>query len=317
MTQTQLEMTLPEAKLPRRPSGPGYRAMQRRRSIAGFAMTLPAIIAVVLFFLVPLVLVVWISLNYWPLLGVPRFIGIDNFTRAFTDDFFMRAVGFTLLYTAIITPVLFVIGLSLALLVRRARPGVGIFRTIFFIPVVIGLAAASYTWVWLVQAGIGPLVDIAKRLGLADSTTNWLASPGSALGVIIVMITWKQVGLQMLLFMAGLQSIPEELEDAARVDGASRLQVLRYVFLPLLRPTFALVLVFGLAHSLLAFDQFFIVTGGGPSQSTITAVFSIYRSSFISFDLGYGSALSMIALVALAIVSAIQLLILRNSDNEQ
>ncbi|WP_033373952.1 carbohydrate ABC transporter permease [Glaciibacter superstes] len=291
-------------------------SIRRRRSVAGLLMTAPAIIAVSLFFFVPLVLVVWISLHRWPILGANKFLGIDNFVRAFNDEAFISAASFTALYTVIITPILFVIGLTLALLVRRQRRGVGIFRTVFFLPVVIGLAAASYIWVWLVQSGIGPLLNIAVWLGLVDSNTNWLASTQGALGVIVVMITWKAVGMQMLLFMAGLQSIPVELEDAAKVDGASRLQTMLYVFLPLLRPTIVLILVFGVSHSLLAFDQFYIVTGGGPAQSTITAVFSIYRASFVSFDLGYGSALSLIALVVLAIVSAVQLLLLRNSDND-
>jgi len=295
--------------------GPSIAAMRRRRSLAGLVMTGPAMIAVAFFFFVPLVLVVWMSLHRWPILGQPKLIGIDNFTRALSDDQFMSAAGFTALYTVIITPILFVLGFGLALLVRRKLRGIGFFRTIFFIPVVIGLAAASYMWVWLVQPALGPLSDLAVRLGLADSHTNWLSTKGGALALIIVMITWKQVGMQMLLFMAGLQSIPAELEEAARVDGATRLQTIRYVFLPMLRPTIVLVLVFGVSHSLLAFDQFYIVTGGGPSQSTITMVYLIFRASFVSFDLGYGSALSLIALVVLAIVSAAQMLLLRNTDN--
>jgi multiple sugar transport system permease protein len=291
-------------------------ALKRRRSLTGMLMTAPVLLAVTVFFFLPLCLMFWMSLNRWPIMGTQTFIGLDNFVRAFGDEKFRSAAAFTLTYTVIITPILFVIGLSLALLVRRQRKGTGFFRTVYFMPVVIGLAAASYLWVWLVQSGVGPLVDLAARFGLADRNTNWLASPGGALAVVIVMVIWKAVGMQMLLLMAGLQSIPEELEEAARIDGASRFQVILYVFLPLLRPTIALVLVFGVAHSLLAFDQFYIMTGGGPAQSTITAVFSIYRSSFVQFELGYGAALSVIILVALAIVSGLQMLLLRNSDND-
>ncbi len=304
---------LQRAARPRNRSG--LATIRRRRSVAGLAMTAPAIVAVVVFFFVPLVLVVWMSLHQWPILGAHKFIGLQNFTRAFTSPEFHAAAKFTLLYTVIITPILFVVGLTLAFLVRRARPGVGFFRTVYFLPVVTGMAAASYLWVWMVQTGLGPLADLATRLGLADRQTNWLAAPGSALAVIIVMILWKSVGMQMLLFMAGLQGIPVEVEEAARVDGASRWQTLRLIFLPLLRPTIVLVLVFGVSHSLLAFDQFYIVTAGGPSQSTITVVFLIFRSSFVQFNLGYGAALSLIALVALAIVSAAQMRLLRSSDN--
>ena len=132
---------------------------------------------------------------------------------------------------------------------------------------------------------------------------------------MVVSITWKVVGLQMLLLLSGLQSIPEELEEAARIDGAGRGAVFRYITLPLLRPTLALVLVFSVAGSLLAFDQFFIMTNGGPSSSTITAVYQIYRVSFVQFHLGYGAALSVLLMAVLAIVSAVQLLLLRNTDN--
>jgi multiple sugar transport system permease protein len=199
---------------------------------------------------------------------------------------------------------------------RQQRPGVGIFRTIFFMPVVIGLAAASYLWVWLVQSGIGPVWNFAFSLGLADRTTNWLASPVSAVAIVIIMVVWKAVGLQMLLQMSGLQSIPPELEEAARIDGASRGQVLVHILLPLLRPTFAMLMVFSVGGSLLAFDQFYIMTGGGPAKATTTAVFSIYRSSFVSYELGYGAALSLVLLVVLACVSALQFVIMPRQETQ-
>jgi multiple sugar transport system permease protein len=121
----------------------------------------------------------------------------------------------------------------------------------------------------------------------------------------------------MLLLISGLQSIPVELEEAARIDGARRGQVFRHITLPLLRPTLALVLVFSVAGSLLAFDQFYIMTSGGPSNSTITAVYQIYRVSFVQFRLGYGAALSVLLMVVLACVSAVQLMLLRNTDHDR
>jgi multiple sugar transport system permease protein len=129
------------------------------------------------------------------------------------------------------------------------------------------------------------------------------------------MVTWKVVGLQMLLLLSGLQSIPDDVVEAARIDGAGRWQLFSHITVPLLRPTLALVLVFSVAGSLLAFDQFFIMTNGGPSNSTITAVYTIYRTSFISFKLGYGAALSVFLMVILAAVSAVQMLLLRNTDH--
>jgi multiple sugar transport system permease protein len=167
----------------------------------------------------------------------------------------------------------------------------------------------------LFQSDVGPANDLADRLGLADRSTNWFAEPTSALLVVVGMVTWKVVGLQMLLLLSGLHSVPADLEEAATIDGASRWQRLRYVILPLLRPTLALVLVYSVAGSVLAFDQFFIMTGGGPSDSTITAVYEIYRTSFVSFELGYGSALSALLMIVLVMISAAQMVLLRSSDH--
>ena len=255
------------------------------------------------------------SLNDWSLLGAHSLIGLENYTRAIEDTAFRSAIGFTLLYTALITPVLFVIGLGLALLVRRPRRGARFFQSVYFLPVVIGFASGSFLFLYLGQSGIGPLFDLFDRLGLVDADANWFAGRWSALPLVIGSVTWKVVGMQMLLLVAGLQSIPTELEEAARIDGARRRQVFRYVTLPLLRPTLALVLVFSVAGSLLAFDQFYIMTNGGPSNSTITAVYQIYRISFIQFQLGYGAALSVLLMVVLAVVSAVQMLLLRNTDH--
>lgn len=287
----------------------------RKRQLTGLAMASPAVLLIATFFLVPLVMTFWISLHNWPLLGRHRFIGLDNYTRALSDPGFRTALKFTLLYTLVITPILFVLGLALAMLVRRRVRAAGIFQSIFFMPVCIGLAAGSFLWLYLGQSQIGPLFDLLRRVGLVDRSSNIFAGMWTALLMVIAMVTWKVVGLQMLLLLSGLQSIPDEAVEAARIDGAGRWQTFLHITVPLLRPTLALVLVFSVAGSLLAFDQFFIMTGGGPSNQTITAVYSIYRNSFISFKLGYGAALSVFLMVILAIVSAFQMLLLRNTDH--
>ncbi len=287
----------------------------RRRQLVGLAMASPAIVLIVVFFLVPLVLTFWISLHNWPLLGRHRFIGLANYTRALGDAGFHTALEFTLLYTVVITPILFLLGLGLAMLVRRKSRAAKVFQSIFFMPVCIGFAAGSFLWLYLGQSQIGPLFDLLRRVGLVGADDNIFASKWPALLMVIAMVTWKVVGLQMLLLLAGLQSIPEDVLEAARIDGATRWQSFVHITAPLLRPTLALVLVFSVAGSLLAFDQFYIMTGGGPSNQTITAVYTVYRNSFISFKLGYGAALSVFLMVILAVVSAIQMLLLRNSDH--
>jgi multiple sugar transport system permease protein len=290
--------------------------LRQRRQAMGVLLAAPAVAVITVFFLVPLGLTFYMSMNNWSLLGAHTWIGLENYTRAFKDTSFRTAFIFTLEYTALITPVLLALGMGLALLVRRRRRGARFFQSVYFLPVVIGFASGSFLFLYLGQSGIGPLFDLFGRLGLVESDGNWFAGRWSALLLVVVSVTWKVVGIQMLLLIAGLQSIPTELEEAARIDGARRRQIFRFITLPLLRPTLALVLVFSVAGSLLAFDQFYIMTNGGPSNSTITAVYQIYRVSFVQFQVGYGAALSVLLMIVLAAVSAVQLLLLRNSDHD-
>jgi multiple sugar transport system permease protein len=316
MTSTAHDLAVagPVRGAPTRPARRGMR-VGRRRALVGLAMASPAIVLIVALFLVPLVMTFWISLNSWPLLGRHRFIGLDNYRRALADPGFHAALKFTVLYTVVITPVLFLLGLGLALLVRRRVRAARVFQSLYFMPVCIGLASGSFLWLYIGQARIGPLFDLLRRVGVVQADGNIFASTWGALLMVSGMVTWKVVGLQMLLLLAGLQSIPDDVLEAARIDGAGRWKGFWHITVPLLRPTLALVLVFSVAGSLLAFDQFFIMTNGGPSNSTITAVYAIYRTSFISFKLGYGAALSVFLMVILAVVSAVQMLLLRNTDH--
>ena len=292
--------------------GPG---LNKQRKILGALFTLPTAVMITTFFLVPLGMTFWMSFHRWPLLGKHKWIGLENYSSAVSDPNFLQALKFTLEYTLIITPILLVLGFGLAVLVRRGDTPARFFQSVYFMPVAIGLASASFLWLFMGQSQIGPLWDLLRRIGVLNSTSNLFADHWSALMVVNAMVSWKVVGLQMLLLLSGLQSIPEEVTEAARVDGASTWQRLWHITVPLLRPTLALVLVFSVAGSLLAFDQFYIMTSGGPSNSTISAVYSIYRYSFIQFKLGYGAALSVLLMVILAIVSAIQMLLLRNTDH--
>ncbi|MEV6488064.1 sugar ABC transporter permease [Actinoplanes sp. NPDC051633] len=313
MTETTLaeKSVAAAAPEPKRP----WLTNRRRRQLMGLLLVSPALAVVIVFFLVPLVMTFWMSFHEWPLLGDHEFIGLDNYKQAIDDTEWRNAIWFTLKYTLLITPALLVPALIQAFLVNRPGRGARFFQTIYFLPVVIGFAAGAYLWLYLAQPGLGPLSDLSARFGLSETTDNWFATGTSALLLVSLMVVWKQTGMQMILLLSGLQSIPEELNEAARIDGASRWASFRYVTLPLLRPTLALVLVFSVAGSLLAFDQFFIMTAGGPSNSTITAVYQIYRTSFINFDLGYGAALSAMLMVVLAAVSAVQMLLLRKTDH--
>lgn len=290
---------------------------RRRRGrfrVVGLLWASPALALVALFFVGPVALMVWMSLFRWPLLGERSFIGVENYVRAFTDSGFVQPVLFTLLYTAIIVPALFILGLGMASLVKGKRTGTAMFRTLFFIPVVIGFASAGYLWLWLADARVGPFPQILRDLGLGEFSQPWASSVTGALLVVCLMILWKMAGYGMLLFMMGLQAIPEEVNEAATVDGAGRWRRLFSITLPLMRRTLALVFVLFTAGSLLAFDQFYIMTSGGPNNGTITAVYAIYRESFNQFQLGYGSALSVLLALALIAVSIIQLRVVGSEE---
>ena len=285
---------------------------QARRQRAGLLFVLPSVAFVGLFFIVPLLITAFMSLHNWPLLGDRHFIGLGNYRTLISDTMFWNSLIFTIKYTVVITPIIVVIAFGLALLVRQRIPGVAIFRTAYFLPVVIGLSTASIMWIYMFNDQSGVFDGILQGLGLIKAPIEWLADPNAALLSVIFMVVWKAVGSTMLFFVIGLQAIPDDLYEAAKIDGAGRWALTRYITLPLLRRIFALALVLSVIGSFLAFDQFYIITQGGPQNSTITIVYWIYNTSFTYFKLGYGAALSLVLLVILVAISVVQLYLLRD-----
>jgi multiple sugar transport system permease protein len=263
------------------------------------------------FFLYPLAGTVWTSLFRQPLYGPGVFAGAANYVAAFRDTQFWTSVLFTLAFTAVTLVIGTVFSFALALLVSQQRRGVGLFRTAFFIPVTVGFAASGFLWFYMLDGRVGVLNDILMRLGLTHQPIEWLSDPRTSFWAIALMTIWKSAGFAMVIFIIGIQAIPKELFEALHVDGAGRWNTLRYLTIPMLRYNVALVVILGIVTGMLSFDQFFTMTKGGPNGSTMTAVYSIYANAFEYQKLGYGSALSVILLGALAIVSAVQLLVFR------
>lgn len=288
-------------------------ARKRGGQTLGLLFVLPCVAFVGLFSLAPLLLTGWMSLHNWPLLGTPRFIGLDNYRALATDGMFWGSLAFTTKYTLVVTPVIFVAAFGLALLVRQRVPGVGLFRTAYFLPAVVGFGTASLLWVWMFNDQVGVFDGILQGLGLIHEPIEWLANPTGSLIAVAAMVVWKTAGLTMLLLLVGMQAIPDDLYAAAGIDGAGQLARLRYITLPLLRRTFALALTLSVIGSYLAFDQFYIVTQGGPEDSTITVVYWIFTNAFTYFKLGYGAALSLALLVILVAISVVQLYLLRDT----
>jgi multiple sugar transport system permease protein len=277
----------------------------------GLFYVAPAMALVCLFFLLPLVMTAWMSFNDWPLLGHPHFIGFDNYIAILHDVRFWNALRFTFYYTFVVTIAIFAAAFPMALYVEHPRRWNNVYRTAFFMPVVVGFASASLLWSWLANVDAGLFSRLGELAGLTEGRVNLLATFDAAFWSIIVMVVWKVAGFTMVILMTGLQAVPGELHEAAKIDGAGPIARFRLITLPLMRRTIALALVLSVAGSILAFDQFYIILRGGPRNQTLTAVYWIFNQSFVSFKLGYGAALSMVLLAILVILSAVQLRLLR------
>lgn len=288
----------------------------RQTQWLGMLFVLPALGFAGLFFLLPLAMTFWMSLHDWPLLGTHSFIGLANYAAMLHDAGFWHAVGFTLEYTAIVTVALFAAAFPMALYVERPRPGIGLLRTAYFMPAVVGLASGSLLWVWLINDESGVVSAAAQRLGLATEPLSILSQYWPTFFAIVLMVVWKMAGFTMMLLLPGLQAIPGELHEAARIDGATSLQRFRHITLPLLRRTLAMTLVLSVTGSILAFDQFYIISTGGPQNRTITAVYWIVNTSFVSFRMGYGAALSIVLMMILLGVNLVQMALLRTREGE-
>ncbi|MEW1717946.1 sugar ABC transporter permease [Streptomyces sp. NPDC093109] len=287
----------------------------RSRRLQGLGYAAPTALFVVVFFLLPLLLVGQMSLSDWPLLAGDQGTNAPkNYTDATGGTLLWPAIRFTLLYTVIVTVVLLALALLLALLVQRSRPGTGLFRTVYFLPGALGLASASLLFWGLYSPTTGPLSHLLERTGLTDEPVSFLGTPTSALLSTVFLVVWKFAGFYMLILLVGLQNIPQEVYEAARTDGASRGQILRSITLPLLRPSLALSLLLCVTGSLLAFDQFYVLTKGGPDNSTVTVVQLIYREAFQRLNLGTAAALSVIVLAALLLLNFLQFRGLRRTD---
>ena len=281
---------------------------------AGFWFILPAMIFVLAFFIIPLIAVVAMSTTNFPLLGEVTYIGFENYTDMISDTEFHQTVIQTLIYTVLITPLLFIVGLGTALLIRRTNKLSSFFRTFFFMPLVIGFGSAAFLWYWLLDPGTGYIPQLLRDLGFGAMEKPILGYMPGALIAIIFMVVWKFASLQMILLMAGMQGIDPEVLESSEIDGAVKWKQLRYITLPLIKRTLGMVFILSIAGSLLAFDQFFIMTGGGPEGQTETMVFYVWRQAFRSFNLGYAAALSVVISIALLLVSLIQVRIINEKD---
>jgi len=228
---------------------------------------------------------------------------------------FVESIIFTLKYTAIVTVPIFVVGYGLAVFVRGSRPASTTFRTLIFLPYIVGLVTESYMAVVELQPTSGSANWLLSKVGLVSASTAWLVHTGEALTAVSVLVIWFYAGFAMMMMLAGMQSIPTELYEAAKVDGAGWWTTEWRITLPNLRRWIALSLIISVVGSLLAFNQFFIMTDGGPGTSTVTVVMSIYDTAFAQMDVGLASAMSVVLVIVVGLVSFLQFRFLREDGD--
>ncbi|SDD70816.1 carbohydrate ABC transporter permease [Glycomyces harbinensis] len=287
----------------------GGRAAPRRRPRPdrdrwlGAAFVAPQALGVIVLGVVPFFFVIWYSFNEWrPLTGQMEFIGLENYSRLIADPTFSASVLASLLFSAGVLVLNLVIAIGLAVLLNRRMKGTTAFRTIFFSPVVVSVVAWSVTWGFLLapNGGINGALDLLGVTG-----PNWLADPSTALISLVVVQVFKGVGMNMVLFLAALQSVPEEIREAAQLDGASPSKSFWSITVPMIAPTILLTGILTTIGSLEVFAPVQLLTGGGPGDSTNVLPFFLYRTAFISQQFGYASA---IGVVLFAIILALTML---------
>ncbi|MEE6140102.1 sugar ABC transporter permease [Mycobacterium sp. 050128] len=278
---------------------------QPRSSVLAYGLLAPSLFGVVTFLLLPILVVIWLSLYRWDLLGPLRFVGLENWRSVLTDSDFGHSLFVTAIFVAIVVPTQTVLGLAAAAMLARLLPGTGFFRTVFVLPWICAPLAIAVLWRWILAPTDGA---IATLLG---HSIEWLSDPTFALPLVSAVVVWMNVGYNSLSFLAGLLAIPNDIHAAARTDGANAWQRFWRITLPMLRPTMFFVLVTGIVSTAQVFDTVYALTDGGPGGSTDLVAHRIYGEAFGSAAIGRASVMAVVLFVILVGVTIVQHLYFR------
>ncbi len=269
-----------------------------RRAWIGLGFVLPGVVYFAIFFLYPVLSALSWSFTDYDLVTDPRFIGLDNFRYMLQDRHFVNGLVVTLKYVLGVVPLVFVAGFLLALLFNQEFPGRALFRTVFFVPFVISIVAASFIWRYVYQPTYGLWPQVAGLLHLPQ--INWLNDGRYAIWGLVIIAVWRVSGYYMVIFLAGLQNISAELYEAAAIDGAGALARFRYITLPLMKPIMLFVLIVATIGAFQAFAPALLVTGGGPAGATRVLQLYLYETGWLFLRFGYASAIAVFMVVVLA-----------------
>ena len=288
---------------------------QRRRDLVGYLFSGPALVILAIFVFFPTFYALYMSFTDASGFNEPEFVGLENYQRAFTDADSLNAIWNTLIYAVVYAPLVIVVALGLAILLNRTELFLRSFlRTTIFLPFIISMAVAALAYSFILDARTGILAYWVSIFGI--TLPDILNSSTWALPAVIWVAVWKNFGYFMIIFIGGLQTIPRDLYEAAEIDGANAWRRFLSVTLPGLRPTMAYVVILAANGAFQAFDQIYVMTGGGPLRSTETIVYRVYIDGFQNFRQGYASALSFILMAITMIVGVIQLRISRRQEKD-
>jgi multiple sugar transport system permease protein len=281
---------------------------EARKEWTAYLFLSPGLILFFAFFVYPLIFSFWISFHEWDILQPAKpFVGLQNYRDMIHDSGFMSSIGHTLYFTVATIPFELAIGLAIAILLNAQIRGLGLFRTLYYLPVITPLVVAAIIWKWVYNTDYGLANYYLLKLHIINEPLLWLSSSKTAMPAVILMTVWKAVGFYMIVYLAGLQAIPAQLYEAAEVDGASGWKRFWRITLPMLAPTTLFLVIISFIGSFQVFTQIFVMTQGGPpgpGGATTTIMYYIYRSAFVFFEMGYAAALAY-ALFAMLLVFSI------------
>ncbi|MCM3271050.1 carbohydrate ABC transporter permease [Paenibacillus elgii] len=292
------------AAMPRLQVARSASPLARGANLTGWLFVAPMVLGFVTLLLIPLVTAFYMSLTDWPLLGEATFTGLDNYRMILTDSEFWKVLGNTVYFAAGLVPLNIILALLLAVPLSKSLPGMGMYRTVIFIPVMTSLVVWSIVWKYMFATDSGFINQLLQLLGIQGPA--WLYNTKLAMPAVIVTSVLKNVGLNMVLFIAALQQVPVQLYEAARIDGASKTATFFRVTVPMITPTIFLTVMMTIIGSLKVFGQIYVMTQGGPAGSTKVLVYYIWEKAFKLFEFGYASALAYVLFVIILILTMIQ-----------
>lgn len=307
--------TVPRRQIHSKKKGLGYTLGRMKREWTAYLFLAPGLILFAIFTVFALIFAFYLTFHQWDIISPEKpFVGLDNYREMAQDERFHRSVLNTAYFTVVSVPLTMAIGLGIALLLNQPLRFRGLFRTMYFLPVVTPFVVSAIIWKWLYNADFGLFNYYLLKTGLIGERLLWLSDKNLAMPAVILMSVWGGVGFSMVVYLAGLQAVPEELYEAAKIDGAGAFARLRFITIPMLAPTTLFLLVIGIIGSFQIFTQIFVMTQGGPVDRTTTIVYYIYKSAFTFYEMGYASTLAYGLFAMLFLVTLLQLRLYRNAD---